>query len=102
LRNCPAWEHALDSPVDVPSLAARAGLAERTFHRRFVAATGETPAHFVEIARLYAARMLLSRGLPLKTVAAQVGLFPAARLTESFERRFGVAPQLFREMHTDF
>lgn len=41
-------------------------------------------------------------GAPLVTVAAQVGLFPAARLTEAFERRFGIAPQLFREMHVDF
>ncbi|WEX09417.1 helix-turn-helix domain-containing protein [Chelativorans sp. AA-79] len=89
----------LDAPLDVPSLADRAGLTERTFHRKFVAATGETPARFVETARLDAARMLLSRGLSLKTVAAQVGLFPAARLSEAFARRFGVPPGLFREMH---
>jgi AraC-like DNA-binding protein len=43
--------------------------------------------------------MLLTRGLPLKTVAAQVGLFPSARLAEAFERRFGVPPRLFRDMH---
>lgn len=96
------WIHSnLDAPLDVPSLADRAGMTERTFHRKFVAATGKTPAHFVETARLDAARMLLSRGLSLKTVAAQVGLFPAARLTEAFERRFGVAPRLFREMHAE-
>lgn len=96
------WMQAhLDAPLDVSSLADRAGMTERTFHRRFVAATGETPARFVEIARLDAARMLLSRGLALKSVAAQVGLFPPARLTEAFLRRFGVAPRLFREMHAD-
>lgn len=89
----------LDAPLDVPLLAARAGMTERTFHRRFVAATGTTPARFVEAARLDAARMLLSRGLALKSVAAQVGLFPPARLAETFERRFGVAPRLFRDMH---
>ncbi len=89
----------LDLALDVPSLAARANMSERTFHRRFVAATGETPARFVESARLDAARMLLSRGLSLKTVAAQVGLFPPARFAEAFERRFGVAPRLFRDMH---
>jgi methylphosphotriester-DNA--protein-cysteine methyltransferase len=63
-----------------------------------VAAIGQTPARFVESARLDAARMLLSRGVSLKSVAAQVGLFPAARLTEAFERRFGIA-QLFLQMH---
>ncbi|WP_415162179.1 GlxA family transcriptional regulator [Ottowia sp.] len=89
----------LDAPLDVPTLAERAGLTERTFHRRFVAATGETPARFVEAARLDAARMLLSRGTSLKAVAAQIGLFPASRLAEAFERRFGVSPRLFRDMH---
>jgi AraC-like DNA-binding protein len=55
----------------------------------------------VETARLDAARMLLSRGLSLKSVAAQVGLWPAARFSEAFERRFGMTPRLFRDMHTD-
>jgi transcriptional regulator GlxA family with amidase domain len=85
--------------LDVPSLADRAALTERTFHRKFVAATGMTPARFVETARLDAARMLLSRGLSLKSVAAQVGLSPTARLSEAFERRLGVAPRLLRDMH---
>ncbi|MGB3339214.1 MAG: helix-turn-helix domain-containing protein [Devosia sp.] len=98
-----AWiQTNLNATLDVPALAARAGLSERTFHRRFVAATGETPARFVETARLDAARMLLSRGLSLKSVAAKVGLFPAARFTEAFVRRFGVAPRLFRDMHVAF
>ncbi|GLS39975.1 AraC family transcriptional regulator [Mesorhizobium tianshanense] len=96
------WIQAnLDAQLDVPSLAARAGLTERTFHRKFVAATEETPARFVEIARLDAARMLLSRGLSLKSIAVQVGLFPPARLADAFERRFGVAPRLFRDMHAE-
>lgn len=89
----------LDAPMDVLALADRAGLSERTFHRRFTAATGQTPARFVEMARLDAARLLLSRGLSLKIVAARVGLFPASRLSQAFERRFGMAPRLFREMH---
>ena len=86
--------------MDVSALAARAGFSERSFHRRFLAATGETPARFVEAARLDAARMLLSRGLSLKSVAARVGLFPATRLADAFERRFGVSPRLFRDMHS--
>jgi len=96
------WMHGnLSGSLDVPALAARAGLSERTFHRKFVAATGETPARFVETVRLDAARMLLSRGSSLKSVAAQVGLFPATRLSEAFERRFGLSPRLFRDMHAE-
>lgn len=94
------WMQAhLDEPLDVPALAARAGLSERSFYRKFVEATGKTPAHFVEALRLDAARTLLARGLPLKTIAGRVGLRSSARLGQAFERRFGMAPSLFREMH---
>ena len=91
----------LDASLDVSTLATRAGLSERTFHRKFTAATGETPARFVESARLDAARMLLSRGTSLKSVAALIGLAPAPRFAEAFERRFGVTPKLFRDMHAE-
>ncbi len=89
----------LNAPLDVPALAARVGLSERTFHRKFVEAAGDTPARFVEKVRLDAARMLLSRKMSLKTVATRVGLFPATRLSQVFERRFGVSPRLYRDMH---
>jgi transcriptional regulator GlxA family with amidase domain len=89
----------LDQPLDVPVLAARAGLSERSFYRKFTEATGKTPAHFVEGLRLDAARTLLARGLPLKAIAGKVGLRTSARLGQAFERRFGMAPSLFREMH---
>ena len=91
----------LDTPLDVQSLAERAGLSQRTFHRKFRAVTGRTSARFVETARIDAARMLLSRGLTLRLVAAQVGLLPATRLAEALERRFGIAPRLFRDMHAE-
>ena len=89
----------LDRPLDVPALAARAGMTERSFYRKFTEATGKTPAHFVEGLRLDAARALLTKGLPIKTIAGKVGLNSPARLGQAFERRFGMAPSLFREMH---
>jgi len=89
----------LDQPLDVPALAAHAGLTERSFYRKFTEATGKTPAHFVEGLRLDAARTLLTKGLPIKTIAGKVGLNSPARFGQAFERRFGMAPSLFREMH---
>lgn len=89
----------LDQPLDVPALAVRAGLSERSFYRKFTEATGKTPAHFVEGLRLDAARTLLARGLPLKSIAGKVGLSSPGRLGQAFERRFGMTPSLFREMH---
>ena len=91
-------QNNLHRPLDVPTLASRAGLGERNFYRRFLAATGNSPAHFVEALRLEAARTLIDGDLPLKGVAARVGLTPI-RLNQAFERRFGVTPRLFRVMH---
>jgi transcriptional regulator GlxA family with amidase domain len=94
-----AWmQDNLDSALDVTTLAARAGPTERTFHRRFHSATGQSPAHFVEALRLEAARTLIDEQLSLKSIAAKVGLTPI-RLNNAFERRFGMQPRLFRDMH---
>jgi transcriptional regulator GlxA family with amidase domain len=89
----------LDQELDVPALAARAGLSERTFYRRFVASTGQTPAYFVQSIRLDAARVLLSSNLSLKEIAAKTGNLSPTRLSAAFERRFGLSPALFRKLH---
>ena len=89
----------LDRELDVPTLARHAGYSERSFYRKFTEATGKTPAHFVEDLRLDAARTLLSKGLSFKSIAGRVGLKSSARLGQAFERRFGMSPKLFREMH---
>lgn len=95
-----AWlQQRLAQRLDAAILAARAGLSERTFYRKFTAATGQTPAKFVESLRLDAVRSLLSTNLPLKTIATQTGMGTAARLAMSFERRFGVTPAVFRQLH---
>jgi transcriptional regulator GlxA family with amidase domain len=96
------WIRAhLDDALDVASLAARAGMSPRTFHRRFTDALGETPARFVETLRLDHARGLLQTTLALKSVAAQTGYGTPAQLSKAFARRFGVSPGLFRAMHRD-
>ena len=89
----------LDRDLDVPTLARHAGYSERSFYRKFTEATGKTPAHFVEDLRLDAARTLLAKGLSVKAIAGRIGLKSSSRLGQAFERRFGMAPSLFREMH---
>jgi transcriptional regulator GlxA family with amidase domain len=96
------WIRAhLGDALDVASLAARAGMSPRTFHRRFTDALGETPARFVETLRLDHARGLLQTTLALKSVAAQTGYGTPAQLSKAFARRFGMSPGLFRAMHRD-
>ena len=93
------WVHLhLDQKLDVPTLAARARLSQRTFFRKFTETMGDTPAHLIESVRLDAARVLLSQGLAIKLTAARVGL-PVARFAHAFERRFGVSPRQYRQSH---
>lgn len=89
----------LSKQLDVPRLAEKVCLSERTFVRHFTQSTGQTPARFVETLRLDQARSLLATGLSLKEIAARTGYSTAAQLTKAFERRFGMTPQLFRALH---
>lgn len=93
-------EH-LAEKLDVPTLAAQVAMSDRSFHRKFTDAMGETPAHFVETLRLDQARQLLSAGSGLKQIAAQTGYLSPAQLSRAFERRFGMTPLLFRRMHVE-
>lgn len=89
----------LPQQLDVPLLAERVAMSERTFLRKFAKSTGETPAHFVETLRLDQTRNLLAAGLSLKEIAAKTGYSTAAQLSKAFDRRFGMTPLLFRELH---
>ncbi len=91
-------EH-LAEPLDIPTLASRVAMSERSFHRKFVSMIGEPPARFVETLRLDHARSLLSAGLSVKESAAKTGYSTAAQFSKAFDRRFGMTPSLFREMH---
>src|ERR1700744_3785416 len=56
----------LDHPFTVPELARLAAMSERSFIRRFIEATGETPAAWLSALRLDRARELLEEGkLPI-------------------------------------
>ena len=95
-----SWlEGRIAEPIVAVSLASRCGLSERTFYRKFVAATGLTPAQFIQNARLERARTLLATNLSLKVIATQSGMGSAARLSLAFERKFGLSPSTFRKMH---
>jgi transcriptional regulator GlxA family with amidase domain len=91
----------LAAPLDVPSLADRAGLTERTFHRKFVARRARRPPASSKPPDSMRLACFLSRGTSQKSVAARVGLAPAARFAEAFERRFGVTPKQFCDMHAE-
>jgi len=89
----------LHESLEVPKLAARISMSERTFQRNFTHSVGVTPAHFVETLRLDQTRVYLAAGLSVKEIATKVGYQTGAQLSKAFGRRFGMTPLLFRELH---
>ena len=89
-------EH-LDEDLRVERLADAAGMSPRTFARAYVAETGRTPAKSVELIRLEAAcRALEETDLPLKRIAAMVGLVSEQNLRRVIQRQFGISPADYR------
>ncbi len=87
----------LQAPLDLPSLAARAGMSERSFRRRYREATGRTPGQAVEAFRLEAAAQALATGpRPVKQIARMVGCGTESALLRLFRRHYGVTPSEFR------
>jgi transcriptional regulator GlxA family with amidase domain len=101
LADLASWaERNLDKRLDVETLADRANMSPRNFHRHCQAELGVSPAKFVESLRLDAARRLLeARTFDLAQVAARAGFSGSDHLIRAFERRFGVTPGVYREMH---
>ncbi|WBB78849.1 helix-turn-helix domain-containing protein [Micromonospora sp. WMMD882] len=92
----------LDRPLTVDELAARAGMASRTFARRFRAETGTTPHDWLTNQRVLLARRLLEETrLPVETVAEQAGFGDGAALRHHFTRRVGATPAAYRATFRD-
>jgi transcriptional regulator GlxA family with amidase domain len=83
--------------LSLPVLAREAKMSERSFSRRYVEATGTTPARAVEKLRVEAARMMLSDSkLPVKRIAARCGFGSEETMRRSFLRNLSATPQDYR------
>lgn len=88
----------LGADLSISRLAARAGMSERTFMRRYTDATGLTPARAVERLRTEAARQLLSETrLPIKRIADRCGFGSEETMRRAFHRLQWITPQEYRE-----
>ena len=84
--------------LTVTSLAARIFMSERSFARKFKEETGSTPAHYVEMARLQAARVALEQSASnVDAIALETGFGNAERMRRSFQRHLGVSATDYRE-----
>ncbi len=90
-------ETAYARSVTVGEMAQRAGLGERTFHRRFKAATGETPVPYLQQLRAHAAGNLLENtDQSLEAVTEAVGYGDSSAFRKMFSRVMGCSPMNYR------
>ena len=84
--------------LSLPTMAAHAAMSVRNFARLFQKETGTTPADFVELARVEAARRLLEdTSRSLQSVASRSGFTNADLMRRAFLRRIGTGPAEYRE-----
>jgi AraC family transcriptional regulator, transcriptional activator FtrA len=88
----------LGEPLRIGELARLAAMSERTFMRRFRAATGLSPADWITRARVDRARELLeSTTLPIDHIAERCGLGSPTTLRHHFRKKVGVSPADYRK-----
>ncbi|MDD5268198.1 MAG: GlxA family transcriptional regulator [Methylococcales bacterium] len=99
LRDLQAWIMVnLTKDLRVETLAGRLCMSPRNFARFFLAEAGMTPAKFVELARIDAARHYLgSTPLSIELVADKSGFGDPERMRRAFIRQLGVNPQGYRD-----
>lgn len=99
ISDAQAWladNYSLANPVT--RLVDRSGLAERTFKRRFKAATGYAPIDYVQTMRIEEAKQMLEATLmPVDEVGAAVGYEDATFFRRLFKRSTGVTPSRYRQ-----
>ena len=84
--------------VPLGELAERFNMSVRTMHRRFQAATGQTPGRWLNSRRLERARELLrATTLPVSAVAVRCGFHSAGYFAACFRRDMGMSPLTWRK-----
>ena len=91
-------ETRLRESLSIPDLADRAQLSQNYLARAFRARYGMTVPHYVLRRRIELARHLLTTSrLPIKQVAAEVGLPDIQHFNKQFRRLTGASPTAYRE-----
>lgn len=85
--------------VSIPELARLAGVSETHFRRLFREHTGRSPTQFLAAARISRAKELLTRGVPVKIAAAEVGYRDVFYFSRVFKQLTGTSPGRFASLH---
>ncbi|MDN0197857.1 helix-turn-helix domain-containing protein [Streptomyces sp. S.PNR 29] len=90
-------EDNLAREITLGAMAARSGMSERTFSRRFREQTGTTPLQWLLRARVRRAQYLLENSdHPIERIAQQAGFGSPTAFRERFRRVVGTTPHAYR------
>ena len=93
-------EDTLQQPLRINEMAQAVNLSASRFTRLFRAATGLSPARYIQIRRLERAKVLIERTfLTIKEVMGKVGYNDPSHFTRDFSREYGVSPSRLRASH---
>lgn len=88
----------LAEDLRIEKLAKRMSMSSRNFSRLFSAESGMTPARYVELARVDAARHYLSSTrFSIQEIAEKTGFFDTERMRRSFLRQLGINAHDYRK-----
>lgn len=89
-------------PLKIAQLVRDSGLSERSFHRRFKRATGQSALDYLNGLRLRTARELLQQSnLTVAEIAQTVGIGDPGYFGRLFKRQFGDTPAQYRRKVRD-
>ena len=98
VARCQEWaarNYRNEAPV--AQMVALSGLPERTFKRRFAAATGMAPLDYVHTLRLEEAKQMLEAGdTSVESIAFEVGYRDASFFSRLFRRKVLMSPAQYR------
>ena len=99
IADCQTWiadHYAAPNPVS--RMVERSGLPERSFKRRFSAATGFKPVAYVQTLRIEEAKQQLeTTDWPTDRIGAAVGYEDPASFRRLFKRQTGITPARYRQ-----
>ena len=98
IGRCQEWiAERFHEASPVSAMVDVSGLPERSFKRRFRAATGMSPLEYVHTLRLEEAKQMLeATERPVEGVAFEVGYEDAGFFSRLFKRRVGLTPAQYR------
>jgi transcriptional regulator GlxA family with amidase domain len=99
IQKCQEWVAAnYHDASPVARMTQISGLSQRTFKRRFKAATGYGPIEYVQSLRIEEAKQMLeTTGIPTDRVGREVGYEEPAFFRRLFKRKTGTTPARYRQ-----